>query len=166
MGHDIYAFIKKENIGKKKLKSVSYFRISAFDTERRKIFYGTLKGSENADGGVSGTGCTLTFNYDDILNAKKMCEYFLEDFDLLEEFVLSKVNEKADISVQKFDDAITSLFGAMMKEEGIDDKKDNEEKLFQIKSNLVDTIIFHNQILEAYKKNSKKQKSVIEIDFL
>jgi hypothetical protein len=52
MGHDITAYIKPKNSVDR--VEVAYFRISAFDTLRRKLFYGTLENSEMANGGVSG----------------------------------------------------------------------------------------------------------------
>lgn len=163
MGHDIYAFIKKANSGEEKLDSVSYLRINAFDTERRKLFYGTLEGSEVADGGVSGNGSTLTFSIKDIETSKKMCEYFLEDIDSVGDAVLSKRNVKADESVKSFDTAITQMFGHLFKSE--DDNEDHDE-VYSIKSNLVDIIIFYQNIIDAFNEVDPQENSMIEIDFM
>ena len=163
MGHDIYAFVKKVNSGEEKLNPVSYLRINAFDTERRKLFYGTLEGSEVADGGVSGNGSNLTFSIKDIETSKKMCEYFLEDIDSVGDVVLSKRNVKADESVKSFDMAITEMFGHLFKDE---ENKEEDDEVYNIKSNLVDIIIFHQNIIDAFNEVNPQEDSMIEIDFM
>ena len=159
MGHDITAYIKPKS-GVDKIE-VTYFRISAFDTLRRKLFYGTLEGSENANGGVSGNGNVLTYTRKEINTAKEACKYFLDDIDALNEFILTKYNVEAEQNVKKFEEILTLVFGNYLEEPEIEIDKSVEE----IKENLVDIILFHHKILQAYDDAARKNNIEIEIDF-
>lgn len=159
MGHDIQAYIKPKN-GVDKVE-VAYFRISAFDTLRRKLFYGTLEGSEDANGGVSGTGASITYTRLEIDTAKEGCKYFLDDIDALKEFILNKYNEEVEQNVKKFKELITLVFG----DDSVDAEIEPENSLEEIKENLIDIILFHHKILQAYDDAARKNNIEIEIDF-
>jgi hypothetical protein len=161
MGHDIYAYIKEKK-GKEK-EEVAYFRISAFNYLRRKLFYGTLNNSEEANGGVSGNGKTIKFSKKDIETAKEACKYYLDDIDALYEYVLSKENVDAEKTINKFKELITTVFegNAIEFSNTIEDSTSVEE----IKENLVDIILFHHKILDAYLMASRNTNVEIEIDF-
>lgn len=159
MGHDITAYIKPKNSVDR--VEVAYFRISAFDTLRRKLFYGTLENSEMANGGVSGKGATIKYSRKEIDTAKEGCKYFADDIDALKEFILNKYNEDVEQNVKKFKELITLVFG--------DDREDTEiepeSSVDEIKENLVDIILFHHKTLQAYDDAARKNNVEIEIDF-
>jgi|688.fasta_scaffold543294_3 hypothetical protein len=161
MGHDIYAYIKEKNSEEK--EEVAYFRISAFNYVRRKLFYGTLNNSESANAGVSGNGSTIQFTKDDIQTAKEACKYYLEDIDALYQFVLSKTNIEAEETIKKFRQLIAQVFNGNELEfsEALEDESNVEE----IKENLVDIILFHHKVLEAYHDASRRNNIEIEIEF-
>lgn len=159
MGHDITAYIKPKN-GVDKVE-VAYFRISAFDALRRKLFYGTLQNSEIANAGVSGNGSIITYSRKEIETAKEGCKYFVEDIDALKEFILNKSNEDVEQNVKKFKELITMVFGDDSEYTEIEPESSVEE----IKENLVDIIIFHHKILQAYDDAARKQNVEIEIEF-
>ncbi len=161
MGHDIYAYVKEKRSDEK--QEAAYFRISAFNYLRRKLFYGTLNNAEQANGGVSGNGTSLTFTKDDIETAKEACKYYLEDIDALYEFVLSKTNVEAENNIQKFRELITMVFDGS--ESAFSESFTDESSVEEIKENLVDIILFHHKILEAYYDASRKKNVEIEIDF-
>ena len=92
-----------------------------------------------------------------------MCEYFLEDIDSVGDVVLSKRNVKADESVKSFDMAITEMFGHLFKDE---ENKEEDDEVYNIKSNLVDIIIFHQNIIDAFNEVNPQEDSMIEIDFM
>lgn len=159
MGHDITAYIKTKDETDK--SEVAYFRISAFNTLRNKLFYGTLNGSEEANGGVSGTGRTISFKRKDIETAKEACKYFLNDIDALKEYVLNKHNEHVEHNVKQFKELITLVFGDGREETDID----SEESVEEIKENLIDIIVFHHKILSAYDDAALRNNVMIEIEF-
>lgn len=159
MGHDITAYIKPKN-GVDKVE-VAYFRISAFDTLRRKLFYGTLEGSENANGGVSGNGATISYTRGEIDTAKEGCKYFLDDIDALKEFILNTYNEEVEQNVKKFKELITLVFG----DDSEDAEIEPESSVEEIKENLIDIILFHHKILQSYDDAARNKNVEIEIDF-
>lgn len=159
MGHDITAYIKTKKGADR--SEVAYFRISAFDTLRRKLFYGTLNDSEKANGGVSGVGSTIKFTRKEIDTAKEGCKYFLNDIDALKEFVLNNYNERVEQTVKKFEEIITLVFGDQSEISTIE----NEDSIEEIKENLVDIVIFHHKILQAYDDAARVGNIEIEIDF-
>jgi hypothetical protein len=159
MGHDITAYIKTKNDSER--SEIAYFRISAFDALRRKLFYGTLNGSEDANGGVSGNGSTIKFTRKEIDTAKEGCKYFLNDIDALKEFVLNKYNEKSEQTVKKFEEIITLVFGDQSEPAEIG----SEDSIEDIKENLVDIVLFHHKILQAYDDAARTNNIEIEIDF-
>ena len=161
MGHDIYAYVKEKRGNEK--QEAAYFRISAFNLIRRKLFYGTLENSEEANGGVSGNGTSLTFTKDEINTAKEACKYYLEDIDALYEFVLSKTNVEAEKNVQKFKELITMVFEGSESE--LSESIGSESSVEEIKENLVDIILFHHKILEAYHESVRTKNVEIEIEF-
>lgn len=84
MGHDITAFIRtrktktiEPDMFFKELPETAYFRISAFNSRRRTLFYNMLEGSKVAMGGASGLGVTLEFSVDKIEDAVANCHEFL-----------------------------------------------------------------------------------------
>jgi hypothetical protein len=159
MGHDITAYIKTKDSMVR--FEVAYFRISAFNELRNKLFYGTLNGSDEANGGVSGTGVSITFRRKEIETAKEACKYYLNDIDALREYVLNKHSENVDNSVKKFKEIITLVFGDNMEESDVQ----SEESIEEIKENLVDIIVFHNKILNAYDEAASKNNIEIIVDF-
>ncbi len=159
MGHDITAYIKTKNSSER--SEVAYFRISAFDALRRKLFYGTLNGSEDANGGVSGTAITIKFTRKEIDTAKEGCKYFLNDIDALKEFVLNTYNEKSEQTVKKFEEIITLVFG----DQSEPSEMESEDSIEEIKENLVDIVIFHHKIIQAYDDAARVSNIEIEIDF-
>lgn len=159
MGHDITAYIKTKRKDNK--NDVAYFRISAFDTLRRKLFYGTLNNAETANGGVSGTGITINYTRKEIETAKEACKYFLDDIDALREFILNKYNEEVEQNVKKFRELITLVFG----DDRDDTEIDPDSSVDEIKENLVDIILFHHKILQAYDEAARVSNIEIEIEF-
>ncbi len=86
MGHDITAFIrtkKTKDVDPKEyyklIPETAYFRISAFNSRRRVLFYNMLEGSKAANGGVSGNGSILEFPVDKIEDAVANCHEFLSE---------------------------------------------------------------------------------------
>jgi hypothetical protein len=159
MGHDITAYIKTKDGSSK--SEVAYFRIGAFNNLRRKLFYGTLNNSEEANGGVSGNGSILTFTRKDIDIAKEGCKYYLNDIDALKEFILEKHNEQVECNMKKFKELIILVFGEEQEEASVA----TEESVEEIKENLVDIIMFHHKILSADDDAALRNNVKIEIEF-
>jgi hypothetical protein len=163
MGHDISAYIKTKD---SKSDEVSYFRISAFDNRRQRVFYGTLKGSEIANAGVSGDGSEVVFSIEDITNAISACDYFLNDEDALVEHILSK-KMKAEDNQEQFKKVISMFIERM----GVpaaedDDTKDQSDNIMNVQEaleDIMDTIRFHNDIVYAYEETKDAQG--VEIHF-
>ena len=113
MGHDISAYIKTKsnpNPNWENGKEVAYFRIGAFNTLRKRLFYGIIPNSEGANAGVSGDGSTLDYSREDIVSAINACKYFMEDDDALREVILSQ-EQRSDAASKEFRDLIEGVFG-------------------------------------------------------
>lgn len=109
MGHDISVYIKTKS-NPSPNKEVAYFRIGAFNTLRKRLFYGIIPNSEVANAGVSGDGSTLDYTREDIVTAIGACKYFMEDEDALREVILSQEQRSDDVS-KEFRDLIENVFG-------------------------------------------------------
>lgn len=147
MGHDISAYIRIKGTQEEEPVEVSYFRISAFDTRRQRVFYNTLAGSEVANGGVSGNGSDIVFSRQDIQNTLDALEYYLDDYASLMELV-RKRDSNADEQRERFKKALGSILGqefenAMTPDENLDDVRESME-------DVADAIKFHNDIIFAY----------------
>ena len=115
MGHDISAYIKTKsnpNPNWENGKEVAYFRIGAFNTLRKRLFYGIIPNSEVANAGVSGNGSTLDYSREDIVSAINACKYFMEDDDALREVILSQ-EQRSDAASKEFRELIEGVFGKM-----------------------------------------------------
>lgn len=115
MGHDISVYIKSKsnpNPNWENGKEVAYFRIGAFNTLRKRLFYGIIPNSEIANAGVSGDGSTLDYTREDIVSAINACKYFMEDDDALREVILSQ-EQRSDAASKEFRDLIEGVFGKM-----------------------------------------------------
>lgn len=109
MGHDISVYIKTKS-NPSPNKEVAYFRISAFNTLRKRLFYGIIPNSEVANAGVSGNGSTLDYTREDIVTAIGACKYFMEDNDVLRDVILSQ-EQRSDVASKEFLDLIEGVFG-------------------------------------------------------
>lgn len=115
MGHDISAYIKTKsnpNPNWENAKEVAYFRIGAFNTLRKRLFYGIIPNSEIANAGVSGDGSTRDYTREDIVSAINACKYFMEDDDALREVILSQ-EQRSDAASKEFRNLIEGVFGKM-----------------------------------------------------
>ena len=115
MGHDISAYIKTKSNPTPNWengKEVAYFRIGAFNTLRKRLFYGIIPNSEVANAGVSGNGSTLDYSREDIVSAINACKYFMEDDDALREVILSQ-EQRSDAASKEFRDLIEGVLGKM-----------------------------------------------------
>lgn len=115
MGHDISAYIKTKSNPTPNWENgreVAYFRIGAFNTLRKRLFYGIIPNSEVANAGVSGDGSTLDYTREDIVSAIDACKYFMEDDDALREVILSQ-EQRSDAASKEFRDLIEGVFGKM-----------------------------------------------------
>lgn len=146
MGHDITAYIRRKtdtNPGSTEDVEAAYMRIAAFNTMRQRIFYGILKGAEEANGGVSGTGVTLPFTKEDIDEAIKACDYYMEDDEALMDMIGSKPHSKEG-DTKAFLDIIQTMTGSTI------DPDEAEPDYEQIREDLADTWKFLDDVLSAY----------------
>ena len=154
MGHDISAYIKTKSTPKDDSfyaseNEVAYFRIGAFNTTRQRLFYGTLRGSDVANAGVSGNGSTLDFTEDEIKQAISACKYYMDDDSSLRENLLEQKME-AEESIKKFASILqhlTSFYG-----NAINDciTPNDEISIQDLRENIADIWKFHEDILSAY----------------
>ena len=149
MGHDISAYIKTKSTPKDDSfyaseNEVAYFRIGAFNTTRQRLFYGTLRGSDVANGGVSGNGSCLEFTRGDIENAISACKYYLDDTSSLQDTILD--NPIGDESTKEM---FISMFQELLPNSGsiVDESKPTTE---EIREHIADVWKFHEDILSEY----------------
>lgn len=157
MGHDISAYVKTKDDNNE--TEVSYFRIGAFNTQRQRLFYGTLPRAQDANAGVSGNGDSIIFTRDEIQKAIDACKYYIEDGELLDENLLSH-QLKGEESIDMFAEVLSQLTGGKVATAPV--TFNNEDS----KNNLEDIIKFHETILETYDLTLKNDPtSYIEIYF-
>lgn len=157
MGHDISAYIKTKADPNPE-KEIAYFRINAFNTTRQRLFYGTLNGSERANGGVSGVGLNIEFSRQDIVNAINACKYYLDDDTDAQDFVDSTQFDGEKTS-NEFKEMIRQMLGGQTEEVQVNYKT-------EIRENIADIWKFHEDILSEYDDLKKKDDSAqIQIYF-
>lgn len=164
MGHDITAYVKTkaDRDPDSSGEEVAYFRISAFNTIRQRLFYGILPRAESANGGVSGTGETIRFTRDDIAKAMDACEYFMEDDQALRDVVVSKQHGQEKTTAE-FRDLIDSVFGTNVDYSSLPTENADPQEL---RLQLADIWEFLNDILTGYDEVRKFDPSAqIRIDF-
>lgn len=156
MGHDISAYVKTKDDNNE--TEVSYFRIGAFNTQRQRLFYGTLPRAQDANAGVSGNGDSIVFTRDEIQKAIDACKYYLDDGELLDENLLSQELEGEKL-IDGFKEVLSKLTGTNIATAPVTFDADT-------KGNLEDIIKFHETILETYDLTLKNDPtSYIEIYF-
>ncbi len=165
MGHDISAYIKTKSSPTDdsfydSKNEVAYFRINAFNTRRQRLFYGTLRGADVANAGVSGNGSVLNFTRRDIENAISACKYYMDDEHSVQDNVLSQTigdDTSKDIFVKAFQSMFpdtASLF------------QEQESTTEEIREDIADVWKFHEDILSEYDDVTKSDDSAeIQIYF-
>lgn len=150
MGHDISVYIKNkanpnpsENWGSS--GEITRFRIGAFATSRQRLFYGTLKGSESANAGVSGNGSSIDFTRQDIVNAINACKYYLDDDNDLKNFVQTNKYEEADKTGEMFKSIFEKVASIKLGE-----PDDTEIPVEDLREHVADILWFYENILSEY----------------